>query len=125
MIFKRSDHFSPILNGKNLFQEFVDDVYICVERSRLNFFRFNQHEIQADTYCGIKESFRGGSAITGRRVILPSTFSGSPRNMLQLYHDAMANVRHFGNPSLFITMTANPNWPEIQQELGPHQCASD
>ena len=29
----------------------------------------------------------------------------------------MAIVRHFGRPALFITFTANPNWPEILREL--------
>lgn len=33
----------------------------------------------------------------------------------------MAVVRHFGKPSLFITMTCNPKWKEIMQELKPHQ----
>ncbi|PLW21506.1 hypothetical protein PCANC_05019 [Puccinia coronata f. sp. avenae] len=125
MIFDRRNKFSPILNGKNLFQEFIVDVYLCVERSRLNFFRFNQAAIKADLYRGIQESFRNDQDPSGRRIILPLSFLGSPRNMLQLYQDAMASVRHLGKPLLFITMTANPRWPEIQQALKPHQTPSD
>ncbi|KNF00912.1 hypothetical protein PSTG_05804 [Puccinia striiformis f. sp. tritici PST-78] len=53
----------------------------------------------------------------GRRVILPSTFIGGPRAMGQLYHDAMAICRKYGPPSLFITMTANPDWFDIQDLL--------
>lgn len=45
--------------------------------------------------------------------------------MTQLYADSMAGVREFGKPDLFITMTCNPNWPEIQAELLPHQKAED
>jgi len=37
--------------------------------------------------------------------------------MVQLYQDAMAVVRKFGKPDLFITFTCNPEWPEIQVEL--------
>ncbi len=37
----------------------------------------------------------------------------------------MAVVRVKGKPSLFITMTCNPDWPEIQCELLPGQCAKD
>ena len=31
--------------------------------------------------------------------------------------DAMTYVRKFGSPNLFITMTCNPNWLEIQNNL--------
>jgi len=37
----------------------------------------------------------------------------------------MAIVRYFGKSTLFITFTANPNWKEIQDELLPHQSATD
>ena len=39
--------------------------------------------------------------------------------------DAMAIVRSLGKPHLFITVTCNPNWPEIQRELLPGQTAAD
>ena len=58
-------------------------------------------------------------------IILPSTFIGSPRYMEQLYQDAMAVVRKKGKPDLFITMTYNPNWKEIQANLLQGQKASD
>ena len=45
--------------------------------------------------------------------------------MYQLYQDAMAIVRHFGKPDIFITFTCNPKWPEITRELLPYQIASD
>ncbi|KAI7958734.1 hypothetical protein MJO28_002525 [Puccinia striiformis f. sp. tritici] len=66
-----------------------------------------------------------GVKVVGRRIILPSSFSGSPRNMKQLYQDAMALVRVFGRPSLFITMTANSYWPEVVAALKEHQIPSD
>ena len=45
--------------------------------------------------------------------------------MYQLYQDAMAIVRYFGKPDLFITFTCNPKWPEITKELLPYQIAAD
>src|ERR1700733_4268774 len=63
--------------------------------------------------------------LPGRAVILPSTFIGSPRNMAQNYQDAMAIVRKYGKPDLFITMTCNPNWPEILQNVRPNQSPAD
>ncbi len=53
----------------------------------------------------------------GCMVVLPATFANSPHNINQLYRDSMALVRKFGKPDLFITMTFNPNSPEIVHEL--------
>jgi len=45
--------------------------------------------------------------------------------MQQRYQDAMAVARYFGNVDLFITMTTNPDWPEIRRELLPGQTSYD
>jgi hypothetical protein len=37
--------------------------------------------------------------------------------MNQLFQDSMAICRTFHKPDIFLTMTANPNWPEIQNQL--------
>ena len=37
----------------------------------------------------------------------------------------MAIVRKFGKPTLFITMTCNPEWPEIKNSLHPGESAFD
>jgi hypothetical protein len=61
----------------------------------------------------------GNNTNFGRIVVFPASFADSPRYMNQLYQDSMALVRKFGKPDLFITMTCNPNWPEILHELRP------
>ncbi|KXN86259.1 hypothetical protein AN958_10312, partial [Leucoagaricus sp. SymC.cos] len=61
----------------------------------------------------------------GKRVILPSSHIGSDRHMHQLFQDSMAICRANRKPDLFVTMTANPNWEEIQSALLPGQTASD
>ena len=61
----------------------------------------------------------------GKIIILPSIFLGSPRYMMQNYQDAMAIVRSKGKSDLFITMTCNPNWREIRDNLYLGQQASD
>ena len=53
-----------------------------------------------------------GSQI-GKKVILPSSFTGSPRYQHQLYQDAMAIVQWYGKPDFLITFTCNPRWKEI------------
>ena len=67
----------------------------------------------------------GKSADIGQRIILPSSFSGSTRNMIQNCQDALAINRHCGGPDIFMTITANPNWPEVKESLGPGKTPSD
>ena len=59
------------------------------------------------------------------RVILPDSFTGGPRAMQGLYHDAMAVIRKLGKPDLFITFTCNPKWPEILTAVCVGQTASE
>jgi hypothetical protein len=96
-----------------------------VENQRLQWFRLNQDVLYAELYSGAKESLGRNDFQIGCRVILPVGHIGGARHMTQLYHDAMALVRHFGQPSYFITMTANDDWPEIQSCLLPGQVAMD
>ena len=53
----------------------------------------------------------------GKMVILPSSFSGSPRSIKQNFLDSMTIVQRLGKPDYFITMTCNPNWKEIKENL--------
>lgn len=45
--------------------------------------------------------------------------------MREKFHDAMVTVAKFGKPEIFITMTCNPNWQEIRDNLFPGQQVSD
>ncbi|RYR24914.1 hypothetical protein Ahy_B02g058502 [Arachis hypogaea] len=59
------------------------------------------------------------AARLGKRIILPSTFTGGPRYMMNNCKDAFAICRYAGYPSYFITMTCNPEWDEIKREVTP------
>ncbi|KAL6643881.1 hypothetical protein ACP70R_018647 [Stipagrostis hirtigluma subsp. patula] len=112
--------FNPVLYGKRLFQQFAVDTYIKVESSRLDFQRNNQTKIRADLYQGLVDSLHAGegrACAVGKRTVLPTSFIGGPRDMRRRYMDAMALVRKFGKPDIFLTMTCNPNWDEIKREL--------
>jgi hypothetical protein len=65
------------------------------------------------------------NAKVGKRILLPATFGGSPRDLHQCYLDAMALVSKFGRPDFFITMTANPNWEEVRKNLRRGETAAD
>ncbi|KAL5177387.1 ATP-dependent DNA helicase PIF1 [Glycine soja] len=96
--------------------------YIMVESERLSYIRNNQKKLRVDKYCSLQNSLDTGTTkglTKGKRVILPSTFVGSPRYMDQLYFDGMAMCSHVGFPNLFITLTCNPNWLEIRRLLSP------
>ena len=45
----------------------------------------------------------------GKRVVLPTSFTGGHRYMRERTRDAMTYVRHYGRPDLFITFTCNPS----------------
>ncbi|KAI3939966.1 hypothetical protein MKW98_029742 [Papaver atlanticum] len=92
---------------------------------QLRWVRDNQKTFRAEWYSGVLDALDSNTGDIGQRVILPPTYTGSPRDMHQRYHDAMALVQKYGKPDLFITMTCNPNWEEIQRELRPGQQAQD
>jgi len=90
--------------------------------------RFNESTLRVDQYKGMVDAMHQDGANNtnfGRMVVLPATFASSPRHMNQLYQDSMALVKKFGKPNLFITMTCNPNWPEILHELRPGEEGND
>lgn len=42
-----------------------------------------------------------------------------PRHLTQIYYDSMAIVASYGKPDLFITITCNPKWKEILENIFP------
>ncbi|CAN6554501.1 unnamed protein product [Malus baccata var. baccata] len=109
-----------LLKGGRLFQQYLVDAYATLEEDRLDFIRLNQDSFRAEGLKGIHEALKAGNASSsgvGKRVILPTSFTGSVRYMINNYQDAMAICRHHGNPDLFITFTCNAKWPEIIEDL--------
>lgn len=117
------DEFSILHSSQKLFLQWIVDIYVRIEGSRLHFIRQNQASLRADVYNNLTDFLQqhpnDSVNSVGHRIVLPSSFIGSPRNMYQNYLDAMAIVQHYGKPSLFITMTCNPNWPEISNNISP------
>jgi hypothetical protein len=65
-------------------------------------------------------------ASIGSRVVLPASFIGGRRYVFNNCQDAMAICKRFGYPDLFLTMTCNPNWLEIQRFLhDKDMCVND
>ena len=119
------DQRRSLFAAKRLFQEYMCMAYVKTETRRLEFLKFNQDKIRADLYHNLADHMSAADAnpedIGVTRTILPSSFAGSPRDMMHKYQDAMAIVRENGKPDLFVTMTCNPTWPEITAAL-PEYC---
>ncbi|KAF0688715.1 Uncharacterized protein FWK35_00039352, partial [Aphis craccivora] len=126
-----ADHvFSLLHAGGFLLQQYVCDQYVRMEANNLRYTRDNQRALFADAYQGLVDHINQQLHVdeidsVGRRMILPSTFVGGPRYMKQCYHDAMAIVRKYGKPDLFITFTCNPKWPEIVENIPSWLKAND
>ncbi|XP_030928349.1 uncharacterized protein LOC115954586 [Quercus lobata] len=109
-----------LLLGRRLFQQFIVDAYTSIEEERLQWVRFNQKKLRSELYYGLKDAVLRGDTdpiTVGKRIVLPSSFTGSPRYMVQNYQDAMAICRWAGYPDLFLTFTCNPKWSEINHSL--------
>ncbi|CAN6892364.1 unnamed protein product [Brassica oleracea] len=114
-----SEGMTIIFSGK-LLHQYIVDAFTATEQERLRFIRLNQKQLRADLYqnvCNAMESGDTDARKTGKKVILPSSFTSSPRYMSEKYQDAIAICRWYGNPNLFITFTANPNWVEVKEHL--------
>src|SRR5204862_2034569 len=77
-----------------LYQQYMVDQYAKIEQERLNYLRLNQSTLRAEMYQGAVDAIHTGDTNNniGRRIILPSSFTGGSRQMYRLYQDAMAIV---------------------------------
>ncbi|KAL7157887.1 hypothetical protein ABFS83_02G106300 [Erythranthe nasuta] len=94
----RESSFADNRKWRNkLFQQFCVDGFSMVESQRLNFIRFNQDQLRVDMYKG--------------------SFTAGPRYIFNNFVDALKICNWVGFPTLFIAITCNPQWPEIQRVL--------
>ncbi|UYV66868.1 hypothetical protein LAZ67_4003184 [Cordylochernes scorpioides] len=118
-IMARDNVYNHILNCRQLFSQYIVDMYAKIESERLLYIRLNQKELRVEEYIHLRDAVANDGMVAnfGKLVILPATFTGSPRHMHEYTQDAMVFVRTYGRPDLFITFTCNPSWPEINAEL--------
>ena len=63
--------------------------------------------------------------VIGKMVTLPSSFTRSPRDIQQNFLDSMTICQNFGKPDIFLTMTCNPHWKEIAENINENENAID
>ncbi|KAL6536772.1 hypothetical protein OROMI_026353 [Orobanche minor] len=109
-----------ILSSRRLTQQLIVDSYTIIESGRLTWVKLNQKTLRCELYKGLEAAFPRGEtnlAAQGLPVVLPSSYTESPRYMIQNFQDAMTICGWAGYPDLFITLTCNPKWPEISRYL--------
>lgn len=97
-------------------------MYSRVEEERLWYIRNNQPQETDNDEMILAE---GGASDDPRNVYLPSSFLCSKRWSSQQTADALTICTRFGKPTFFITLTTDPNWPEIKSQLRPGQNYTD
>ncbi|RID65595.1 LOW QUALITY PROTEIN: hypothetical protein BRARA_D00779 [Brassica rapa] len=91
-------------HGGRLLHQYVVDVFTAIEEDQLRWARNNQDVLRAELYSNVLDA-----------IHTAAKFTDGPRYLVEKYHDVMSICREYGNPDLFITMTANPNWKEIKE----------
>lgn len=117
-LMNRENEVSLMLNANRLLQQLIVDGYTMMESQRLMWVKTHQKDLRAELYSGLADAADSGvfdASSTGKKIILPSSFTGGARYMMQNYQDAMAICRWSGYPDLFLTFTCNPAWPEIKR----------
>ncbi|XP_061394301.1 uncharacterized protein LOC133329850 [Musca vetustissima] len=115
-------------DGK-LFHQYIVDMYAKIEMERLMNIRRNQPKLRVDNYIHLQDAINSSIDINpnelGRAIILPATFTSNiVRHMQEYRQDAMAYMRSYGRPDLFIMFTCNPKWEEITSELSYGQTSA-
>ncbi|XP_074361920.1 uncharacterized protein LOC141702133 [Apium graveolens] len=106
--------------GGRLWQQYVVDAFTAIEQYRLDWIRDHQTTIRSDLYHNIRDAMQKGDrnpSNIDKAIILPTSFTGCKCYMTQYFKDSLAICRTLGHPSLFLTMTTNTKWPEIQRML--------
>lgn len=107
-----------ILQCRQLFHQYVVDMYAKIESERLLFIRLNQKSLRSEEYIHLRDAIANDGNISdiGKMVILPTTFTGSPRHMHEYAQDAMTYA--------FIQMSRLFHHIHMQSSMGRDKRAS-
>ena len=124
-------HASSLLHlGGKLTLEFLCDVWSSVEGSNLSYLSTGavQSHFRSSRFSTLMDQLHAdGEQLNrvGAPVLLPASFTASPRWYHALYHDALALPAAFHLPDLFVTITFNPAWPELARMMPAHASVHD
>ena len=104
-----------------LTNEYVVDMLTRNLETRLNYIRENQRRVMEEDAELMGETFVPES----QNIYLPSSFMGSKRWAAEQIADSLTIAAESGNPTFFVTMTCNSDWPEIKARFRAGQDFSD
>jgi len=117
--YKEGQH-NPYLSCGLLSDQAIVDSRVCIDEARLKFILLSNNDLRAENLQGLVDAVGAGrmdGSSVGRKNILPSSYTGGRRYMIENFQDAVAIARVHGCPDLFSTFTCNPKWPEIIEAL--------
>ncbi|GFT11214.1 helitron_like_N domain-containing protein [Trichonephila clavipes] len=97
----RANEDNNIIRCRQLFHQFIVDMYAKIESERLRYIKFNETKLRSEECIHLRDAIIGNVDATndnniGTAYILPSSYSGSPRHMHEYIQDAMTYVREYG-----------------------------
>jgi hypothetical protein len=124
-----SDFNTPLRCGRGT-QAYLGDACCCVERERIDHYRTLsfQRKYRSATHNSLSNCVSNGmrsDSSACQRIILPASFTSSPRYLYHKYQDCIGICQKFDCLDLFITFTSNAAWPEILAALPLGLIASD
>jgi len=129
LFFRQSGKFLPHCYSGKLLQQWTVDQAARIEWARLHYIRTHQKEICKESYSNISKVLQSKAIEMGvqvkKQIMLPTSFTGGPRNLHESFMDAMTIVNEVGRPDLFLTFTCNPNDLDIKENLLPNQQTHD
>ena len=126
MLMIRDDETNHLHKSKNLFLQFLVDIYVKIENERINYIKYHQDQLRVVEYEILKEAVENNKDTDiGKPTIMPSSFVGSDRWWHNIIQDGLTYTITHGPPDLFLTLTCNAKWDEITRELFPGQTAKD
>lgn len=119
-----------LLRCGRLFTHYVVNMFASADQQCLAWIERNQPIFRAARFNNLEDAtVHDGDNLDlndlGQCVILPSSYTGGPCNMSQAFQDSMAIACYFHKVDIFLTVTTNPHWVEIERELLPGQTAYD
>ncbi|GFW83292.1 helitron_like_N domain-containing protein [Trichonephila clavipes] len=118
----RSNEDNNIFRCRQLFHQYIVDMYAKIESERLRYIKFNQAKLRSEEYIHLRDAIIGNVDATndinniGMAYILPSSYSGSPRHMHEYCYEfcLVAKVRPEEIDKIISAEIPDPN---VDQEL--------
>jgi hypothetical protein len=111
---------NPYLSCGLLSDQAIVDSRACIDEARLHFILLSNDDLRAESLQGLVDAVGAGrmdGTSVGKKNILPSSYTGGRRYMIENFQDAVAISRVHGCPDIFSTFTCNPKWPKISEAL--------